>query len=293
MADERQDLLDNQATPAPSIVGDVPAAPGVSCNRGTVASVLSVFVALLLAGQVATVYFVVQQRGQISKLQDFTTELKLKMLSEQHSRNHPPPQKKMQMAMANMPLAFVDVDQEAPRVNLTKLENTAKKSTNIEDHIKYLMAKDNPQLILPEFNDSIIENLNELRKSMDNGAWQSFKTWMHRWLLFHSVQNSLQKEPEASLEEGSFITAAPVVSKCQMEASGKSGHSILLGAFLPKCTDNGEYQSRQCHHSIGYCWCVYKNGTEIPGTRTRDKLDCNSVPVPEGSTLGWMNEENP
>merc|ERR1712168_1734038 len=41
----------------------------------------------------------------------------------------------------------------------------------------------------------------------------------------------------------------------------------LLGAFTPKCKDNGSYETQQCHGSTGYCWCVDESGNEIQGTR--------------------------
>ncbi|KAJ1128356.1 hypothetical protein NDU88_006735 [Pleurodeles waltl] len=291
MAEERQDLLANQETP--SVLGAEPARRGVSCSRGTIVSVLSVFVGLLLAGQVATVYFVAQQHGQITKLKDFNTEMKLKMLSDQLARSHPMPRKKMQMAMpmASMPLAFADTDERPLKVNLTKLENTAKKSNKIEDHVKYIVAGDNTQTMLPEFNDTYLENLNKLKGSMNIAEWKDFKSWLRHWLLFHSVQNPLRKDSKADEKEQSPITESPVFTKCQLEASGRSVTRRLLGTCLPKCADNGDYQPKQCCHSTGFCFCVYKNGTEIPGTSTRGQLDC-IFPDREGSTLDWMMEDN-
>ncbi|XP_078509724.1 HLA class II histocompatibility antigen gamma chain isoform X2 [Lissotriton helveticus] len=275
MAEERQDLLANQEMP--SVVGGEPAPRGVSCGRGTIMSVLSVFVGLLLAGQVATVYFVAQQHGQITKLKDFNTEMKLKMLSDQLAKSHPSPHKKMQMAMAmaSMPLAFADTDERPFKVNLTKLENTAKRSNKIEDHVKYIVAKDNPQAILPELNDTYLENLNKLKGSMNDAEWK----------------NPLQKESKADEEEQSPITEAPVFTKCQLEATGRGVHSPLLGACLPECAESGEYLPKQCCHSTGFCSCVYKNGTKIPGTSTRGQLDCSFLDR-EGSTVGWMMEDN-
>ncbi|KAI0227868.1 Thyroglobulin [Lamellibrachia satsuma] len=40
----------------------------------------------------------------------------------------------------------------------------------------------------------------------------------------------------------------------------------LVGAYVPQCTDNGWYESRQCHGSTGYCWCVTLRGQKIPWT---------------------------
>jgi len=43
------------------------------------------------------------------------------------------------------------------------------------------------------------------------------------------------------------------------------------GAFIPQCTDGGQFEYAQCHGSTGQCWCVNPNtGEEIEGTRKRD-----------------------
>lgn len=48
-----------------------------------------------------------------------------------------------------------------------------------------------------------------------------------------------------------------------------------MGTYVPQCTDAGFYDSKQCHASTGYCWCVLSDGTPIgqqaaPGVR----IDC-------------------
>ncbi|XP_005795282.1 nidogen-1 [Xiphophorus maculatus] len=43
-----------------------------------------------------------------------------------------------------------------------------------------------------------------------------------------------------------------------------------VGQFIPECDENGDYQPVQCFGSTGQCWCVDRNGQEIPGTRTDD-----------------------
>ena len=57
----------------------------------------------------------------------------------------------------------------------------------------------------------------------------------------------------------------------------------MVGAFLPSCKLNGDYEEVQCHGSTGYCWCVDKLGNELPGTRTRGEPNC---------TLSGMTETN-
>jgi len=41
-----------------------------------------------------------------------------------------------------------------------------------------------------------------------------------------------------------------------------------LGAYVPQCDENGEYKPLQFSASTGYSWCVARDGTEIPGSRT-------------------------
>ncbi|XP_069773131.1 nidogen-2 isoform X2 [Narcine bancroftii] len=44
------------------------------------------------------------------------------------------------------------------------------------------------------------------------------------------------------------------------------GH--LIGLHVPQCDEEGNFRPMQCHSSTGYCWCVFENGQEVPGTRT-------------------------
>lgn len=39
-----------------------------------------------------------------------------------------------------------------------------------------------------------------------------------------------------------------------------------VGQFIPTCDEQGAYEATQCHGSTGNCWCVDRNGQEIPGT---------------------------
>ncbi|XP_029925797.1 nidogen-1 [Myripristis murdjan] len=41
-----------------------------------------------------------------------------------------------------------------------------------------------------------------------------------------------------------------------------------VGHFIPQCDEHGAYEPIQCHGSTGHCWCVDRNGQEIPGTRS-------------------------
>ncbi|XP_049919100.1 nidogen-2 isoform X10 [Epinephelus moara] len=59
-----------------------------------------------------------------------------------------------------------------------------------------------------------------------------------------------------------------------------------VGAYVPRCDDDGQYLPRQCHGSTGHCWCVDSNGQERTGTRTppgAPRVDCDK-PVPVAPT---------
>ncbi|KAI4885762.1 hypothetical protein NFI96_031285 [Prochilodus magdalenae] len=65
--------------------------------------------------------------------------------------------------------------------------------------------------------------------------------------------------------------------------SGADGYP-LVGAFVPQCDDEGQYQPLQCHGSTGHCWCVDSRGEERAGTRTppgSPTTDCSAPVHPE------------
>ena len=61
----------------------------------------------------------------------------------------------------------------------------------------------------------------------------------------------------------------------------------MVGAFLPSCKLNGDYEEVQCHGSTGYCWCVDKLGNELPGTRTRGEPNCTLSGMVSINSNGW------
>lgn len=69
------------------------------------------------------------------------------------------------------------------------------------------------------------------------------------------------------------MPVASVLTKCQEEVSRVS--AIHPGSFRPKCDKNGDYMPLQCYGSIGYCWCAFPNGTEVPHTRSRGQPNCS------------------
>lgn len=69
------------------------------------------------------------------------------------------------------------------------------------------------------------------------------------------------------------VPVAPVLTKCQEEVSRVP--AVHPGMFRPKCDEDGNYMPLQCYGSIGFCWCVFPNGTEVPHTRSRGRHSCS------------------
>ncbi|XP_066303328.1 uncharacterized protein [Branchiostoma lanceolatum] len=50
---------------------------------------------------------------------------------------------------------------------------------------------------------------------------------------------------------------------------------FLLGAYIPRCAEDGYYMTEQCNGP--YCWCVDKHGHELEDTRTRGHAVCDAI----------------
>ncbi|XP_047677663.1 nidogen-2 isoform X3 [Tachysurus fulvidraco] len=49
--------------------------------------------------------------------------------------------------------------------------------------------------------------------------------------------------------------------------------------FLPQCDASGEFTPVQCYGDTSYCWCVDRDGREVPGTRSHDKVKPACIPT--------------
>ncbi|XP_072001680.1 HLA class II histocompatibility antigen gamma chain isoform X1 [Engystomops pustulosus] len=314
MAEETQNLVQDEMPPE-SVTTFANIEPRrMSCSRGGIVPALSIFVALLLAGQAVSVYFITQQQGKINELDTTTKQLRLNEMIRKLPGT-PPSQKrpKPMMAMSSIALA---VDDDGTQ---QKLLEAAMTSNRMEDAAHYMLLQGNPMRTFPSFNGTILTNLRKLKRTMTFEQWMQFEAWMQNWYLFYLVQNSKAPEtpPPPNVEtvtgpreplEGDFLlpvefgrsgnlvyastsystdsmprpideipSGAPVLTDCQM----RNQIHHLPGAFKPQCDDDGNYKSKQCWRSTGFCWCVYKNGTEVQRTRTRAPLDCSSSKVPD------------
>ncbi|XP_030359410.1 HLA class II histocompatibility antigen gamma chain isoform X2 [Strigops habroptila] len=271
MADEQRDLMSNRGSSMLSI-GDTQRS---GLGRKATLSTLSVLVALLIAGQAVTIYFVYQQSGQISKLTKTSQTLQLEALQRKLPASARPVNK-MKMAMVNSPMVM-KVLPLVPSVGNVAL---APASNRTEDQVKHLLLAD-PRKTFPDLKDNMMNNLKRLKSTMTDADWKSFESWMHKWLLFEMAKNP---KPE---EEHKAVPATKVLTKCQAEANSWGVHP---GRFQPQCDENGDYLPKQCNASTGYCWCSYKNGTRIEGTATREELDCEDAATAAPPTSPELEE---
>nr|ADJ38350.1 nidogen-1 [Tetraodon nigroviridis] len=76
--------------------------------------------------------------------------------------------------------------------------------------------------------------------------------------------------------DGFLCTPERTKTRCQSHREsllsvteyGPRGPRPSSGHYIPRCDENGAYEPTQCHGSSGYCWCVDRDGQEIPGTRS-------------------------
>ena len=63
------------------------------------------------------------------------------------------------------------------------------------------------------------------------------------------------------------------MTSCQRKHS-EGPLQYLQGVLAPRCKLDGQYEEVQCEGSTGQCWCVDKDGKELPGTRTTELVKC-------------------
>ncbi|XP_061112945.1 nidogen-2 [Conger conger] len=49
--------------------------------------------------------------------------------------------------------------------------------------------------------------------------------------------------------------------------------------YLPQCDSVGQFNPLQCYGDSSYCWCVDKDGREVPGTRSHDAVKPACIPT--------------
>ncbi|KFV61311.1 HLA class II histocompatibility antigen gamma chain, partial [Dryobates pubescens] len=176
MAEEQRDLISDRAS-----IGDTQRA---ACGRRAAFSTLSILVALLIAGQAVTIYFVYQQSGQISKLTKTSQTLQLEALQRKLPASAKPVNK-MKVAMVNTPLAM----KVLPVASIADRLDLAPPSNKTEDQVKHLLLQVDPKKMFPELKGSLLDNLKSLKTTLSGADWKSLESWMHKWLLFEMAKN--------------------------------------------------------------------------------------------------------
>ncbi|NXR83322.1 HG2A protein, partial [Pycnonotus jocosus] len=198
MAEEQRDLISDRGSGVLS-VGDTQRS---GLRRKAAFSTVSVLVALLIAGQAVTVYFVYQQSEQISKLTKTSQNLQLEALQRKMPANAKPVNK-MKMAKASPPLVM-SVLHPAPFGDLMVKGPDSNKT---EDQVKHLLLQADPSRTFPEMKDNLMDNLKKLRRTMSYEERKSFESWLHKWVLFEMARNAKSEDQKAiPAEKG---TAAP------------------------------------------------------------------------------------
>ncbi|NXW31502.1 HG2A protein, partial [Phaetusa simplex] len=188
MAEEQRDLISDRG----SGVVNVQDARRSALGRKAAFSTLSILVALLIAGQAVTIYFVYQQSGQITKLTKTSQTLQLEAL-QRKLPGSAKPVNKMKMAMVSTPLAM-RVLPLAPSVGDMAV---APASNKTEDQVKHVLLQADPRKMFPELKDNLMDNLKRLKSTMSDVDWKSFESWMHKWLLFEMAKNPKAEEHKA------------------------------------------------------------------------------------------------
>uniref|UniRef100_A0A8C9ESD0 CD74 molecule n=1 Tax=Pavo cristatus TaxID=9049 RepID=A0A8C9ESD0_PAVCR len=192
MAEEQRDLISSDSSSGVLPTGTTERS---TLGRKTALSAVSILVALLIAGQAVTIYYVYQQSGQISKLTKTSQSLKLEALQRRMPTNTQPANK-IAMSMMNMPMAM-KVLPLAPSVGDMPMEAMRPRSNKTEDQVRHLLLKGDPRKTFPELKDDMLGNLKRLKKNMSAMDWQDFEAWMHKWLLFEMAKGPKVEEQNA------------------------------------------------------------------------------------------------
>nr|XP_057919473.1 CD74 molecule, major histocompatibility complex, class II invariant chain a [Doryrhamphus excisus] len=217
---------------------------------------LTTLACVLLASQAFMGYMVFDQRQQIHALQRNADRMNRQL---QAPRVTPI---KMPEPMNDFHLMdkLWDGDSAVPEPK-APVEEEKKQSVAASVGVDEMMSLMEENFALPTFNDTILGNLQSLKRQMNQSNWKSFESWMGNWILFEMAQYKALPP-----------TAPPTKTKCQIQAEAESQRSL----FRPVCDEQGRYRATQCWPVVGMCWCVdVHSGAAIAGTTTRGRyLEC-------------------
>ncbi|XP_075399275.1 HLA class II histocompatibility antigen gamma chain [Tenrec ecaudatus] len=188
MEDQRDLISNHEQLP---ILGQRPRGSESTCGRGAIYTGFSILVALLLAGQATTAYFLYQQQGRVDKLMVTSQKLQLESLRMKLPKPSVPVSKlRVAAPMLMRPLPMEGLPQ-GPTQNATKSGNMP------QDHVMHMLLRSDPTKVYPQLEGSLPDNLKHLKNTMGTLEWQAFEGWLHQWLLFEMSKNSLEERPAA------------------------------------------------------------------------------------------------
>nr|AEX34752.1 MHC class II associated invariant chain [Ginglymostoma cirratum] len=187
-ADEQQNALLNNSQQDIASQSSVEARTTVTgqsptCSKSLLWGGVTVLAAMLIAGQVASVVFLVKQQSTITHLQQTTSLIQQKYTSNRN-RFPPKPMIHVKPMILDMPMAYIDPNAERPKIP----KPTPAKPLTVLEQVEELLKKDNATKEIPEFNSTFSANLDLLRDSMTESEWQDFETWLRNWLFFQLIQ---------------------------------------------------------------------------------------------------------
>ncbi|XP_048347041.1 testican-1 isoform X3 [Sphaerodactylus townsendi] len=192
--------------------------------------------------------------------------------------------------------------QESPKHKAEKTVCTDKELRNLASRLKDwfgALHEDANRVIKPTISDSTQGRFDTsiLPICKDSLGWMFNKLDMNYDLLLdHSEINAIYldkyepcikplfnscdsfKDGKLSNNEWCYCFQKPGGLPCQNEMNRiqKLGKGKgLMGAFIPRCNEEGYYKATQCHGSTGQCWCVDKYGNEIAGSRKQGTVSCD------------------
>ncbi|XP_072923196.1 H-2 class II histocompatibility antigen gamma chain-like [Hemitrygon akajei] len=272
-------------------------------KRGLLYTGVSILAAMLIAGQVVSVMFLLKQQDKITNLQKTTDRIERKRMPSS-GPFRPKPIMHMRPMIMDLPMSYIDPKAEAP-----KAPATTPQPMTVLEQVQQLLKEGNRSVEMPELKEGFSNNLKLLKQSLKESDWQEFESWLQNWLLFQLVQGEkkpaptkasrIQPQPDPQPQGRKIFSSmamkpmlqvlplsvdqpkasempklAPVtrVKRPETECERQHSRKMIPGTFRPSCDQDGNFQPKQCWPSTGFCWCTYPNGTKIEGTATREPL---------------------
>ncbi|XP_072120227.1 H-2 class II histocompatibility antigen gamma chain-like [Mobula birostris] len=272
---------------------------GTSWKRVFLYSGVSILVAMLIAGQVVSVMFLLKQQDKITNLQKTTDRIERKR-QPSSGPFRPKPVMHMRPMIMDLPMSYIDPKAEAP-----KAPATTPQPTSMLEQVQQLLKEGNKSVEMPELKEGFSNNLKLLKQNLKETDWQEFESWLQNWLLFQLVQGEKKPaptrapriQPQPQGRKMSSMAMRPMLhllpfsadqpkatempelvpvtraKRPETDCERQRREKMIPGSFRPSCDQDGDFEPKQCWPSTGFCWCTYPNGTKIEGTATRKPLD--------------------